>query len=988
MTSSNGISATVSSPTTTPTLTFSLGAIAPASVAASGNITGANLSGTNTGNQTDATLPFSDVTTGDVSTARHGFAPKLPNDASKYLDGSGAWTTPAGGGSTVDQTARDSAAAAQATANAAETPTGAQAKASAAQAAAIASAAGSLSGHVSAADPHGDRTFAVQRANHTGTQAGATITQDSTHRFATDTEKAAWNAKPDAPANAATLAKVSESAGAPTWNGGAWPGGGGGSGTVTTVSITSANGISGTVAAPTITPAITLSLGAITPASVAAAGTVTGSNLSGTNTGDQTSVTGNAGTATALATARTINGVSFDGTANITAPAAAGTLTGTALASGVTSSSLTSAAGGSFGTAAFTAATSYDPAGAAAAITLSGLSGPDLPHRQRARPLGTYPSPRATSGSAPVKNVALSTWAGSANLTTAGTIASGTWHGAAIADAYIAGAAAWNAKTSFPGFGTTGTTAAAGNDARLSNARAPLAHSQAASTISDSTTAGRAFVTLPNPGAVSFIRANADNTVSALSASDFRTAIGAGASSFDGAYSSLSGIPSTFTPAAHNQAWSTITGAPTTLGGYGIADAQPLNAALSSISALSDSAGVLTNNGAGVLTWTAGGGSFDGAYSSLTGVPSTFAPEAHTQAASTISDSTTIGQNLVKLANPGAITFPRFNANNTVTAQTAANFRSDIGGTTVGQSLFTLANPSAITFLRINANNTVTAQTAANFLTDIGAGNVTGVASSTQYQLARFSSTTGKAISNGGMFLNAADQLVVGSNTSDVHPGNAKIQVKNMYGIAATVLSASATSLPETPFPGVYITKSEIASYGDSGAGTDLTIRWGSSSRVRIANTSIQLFAYGAGTLVTDSSGNVTTSSDKRLKNVTGKFTRGLEAVAGLQPKTFTWKPESGMNPEDENVGFIAQDVQEFIPEAVGATKTNEYDEEDPKTGEKVKVRKREASPMLTLSDRPIIAALVNAVKELKSRNDELAARIVAIESNKAKATK
>jgi len=53
-------------------------------------------------------------------------------------------------------------------------------------------------------------------------------------------------------------------------------------------------------------------------------------------------VTGNADTATALQTARTINGTSFDGTANITVTAAAGTLTGTTLASNVVSSSLTS----------------------------------------------------------------------------------------------------------------------------------------------------------------------------------------------------------------------------------------------------------------------------------------------------------------------------------------------------------------------------------------------------------------------------------------------------------------------------------------------------------------------------------------------------------------------------------------------------------------------------------------------------------------------
>lgn len=70
-------------------------------------------------------------------------------------------------------------------------------------------------------------------------------------------------------------------------------------------------------------------------------GTFSGTS-SGTNTGDQTSVTGNAGTATALQTARNINGIEFDGTANITVTAAAGTLTGTTLNATVVASSLTS----------------------------------------------------------------------------------------------------------------------------------------------------------------------------------------------------------------------------------------------------------------------------------------------------------------------------------------------------------------------------------------------------------------------------------------------------------------------------------------------------------------------------------------------------------------------------------------------------------------------------------------------------------------------
>ncbi len=54
------------------------------------------------------------------------------------------------------------------------------------------------------------------------------------------------------------------------------------------------------------------------------------------------SISGNAATATKLATARAINGVDFDGTAPITITAAAGTLTGTTLAATVVSSSLTS----------------------------------------------------------------------------------------------------------------------------------------------------------------------------------------------------------------------------------------------------------------------------------------------------------------------------------------------------------------------------------------------------------------------------------------------------------------------------------------------------------------------------------------------------------------------------------------------------------------------------------------------------------------------
>ena len=55
----------------------------------------------------------------------------------------------------------------------------------------------------------------------------------------------------------------------------------------------------------------------------------------------------------------------------------------------------------------------------------------------------------------------------------------------------------------------------------------------------------------------------------------------------------------------------------------------------------------------------------------------------------------------------------------------AATGRTSLGGTTVGQNFFTLTNPSAITFPRINADNTVSALDAATFRSAIGAGTGT-----------------------------------------------------------------------------------------------------------------------------------------------------------------------------------------------------------------------------------------------------------------------
>ena len=104
------------------------------------------------------------------------------------------------------------------------------------------------------------------------------------------------------------------------------------------------------------------------------------------------------------------------------------------------------------------------------------------------------------------------------------------------------------------------------------------------------------------------------------------------------------------------------------------------------------------------------------------------------------------------------------------------------------------------------------------------------------------------------------------------------------------------------------------------------------------------------------SSGGTTwiNSSDERLKDVTGEYNRGLDAIVNLRPVTFFYKSSNprGLPSDEENIGFIAQEVEEVFPEAVS---------EGP-------------DGYLDFNMHPVNVAVVNAIKELKAENDYLKA--------------
>jgi hypothetical protein len=80
----------------------------------------------------------------------------------------------------------------------------------------------------------------------------------------------------------------------------------------------------------------------------------------------------------------------------------------------------------------------------------------------------------------------------------------------------------------------------------------------------------------------------------------------------------------------------------------------------------------------------------------------------------------------------------------------AATGRTSLGATTIGSAYFTQANPGAITFIRQNADNTISALSAADFRTAIGATAGTGTVTSVALSVPAFLSVSGSPVTTSG----------------------------------------------------------------------------------------------------------------------------------------------------------------------------------------------------------------------------------------------
>lgn len=111
----------------------------------------------------------------------------------------------------------------------------------------------------------------------------------------------------------------------------------------------------------------------------------------------------------------------------------------------------------------------------------------------------------------------------------------------------------------------------------------------------------------------------------------------------------------------------------------------------------------------------------------------------------------------------------------------------------------------------------------------------------------------------------------------------------------------------------------------------------------------LRLGYLGAGALTADASGNITSVSDERLKNIEGGYGVGLSQVYKINPIVYKWKPETKLDSLNSYIGFSAQNIEYALGEnAVGINRDG----------------------YKSIQDRAILAALTNSIKELKDLND------------------
>jgi hypothetical protein len=169
-----------------------------------------------------------------------------------------------------------------------------------------------------------------------------------------------------------------------------------------------------------------------------------------------------------------------------------------------------------------------------------------------------------------------------------------------------------------------------------------------------------------------------------------------------------------------------------------------------------------------------------------------------------------------------------------------------------------------------------------------------------------------------------------------------------------------------------------------TGTGSQITVTNGAGSITlstpqNIATgSSVQFGSFGVGTAASGTTGEIRATnnitaffSDKRLKDIVGPIDNALykvSKISGVYYKQNKLAESFGYNNYEQQVGVIAQEIQEVLPEAV---KFAPFDREM-KDGNEVS---KSGEEYLTVQYEKLVPLLIEAIKELRLEIDALKAK-------------
>ena len=117
--------------------------------------------------------------------------------------------------------------------------------------------------------------------------------------------------------------------------------------------------------------------------------------------------------------------------------------------------------------------------------------------------------------------------------------------------------------------------------------------------------------------------------------------------------------------------------------------------------------------------------------------------------------------------------------------------------------------------------------------------------------------------------------------------------------------------------------------------------------------------------------------SDERLKTSITPIENAIDKLNAFQAVNFKWKYGSEEKRTENNIGFLAQEVNEVVPEAVDS-----HDNEDFKlVDHPVHEGQKQAQGSWGIRKAVLIPVLVKAVQELSAEVKELSVKVDSLET-------